>query len=94
MAGTESIAANLLDAEATMKAVAGSDMVYLLVGIEYKHTVWQRDWPIIMRNVINACKAAGAPLIFFDNVYQIIQTLGSVVCDHLRLAHEMAIGIV
>jgi nucleoside-diphosphate-sugar epimerase len=27
------------------------------------------QWPVIMTNVINACKESGARLIFFDNVY-------------------------
>ena len=65
----EIIAADLLNEEQVVKAVAGSDIVYLLAGLEYNHKVWQRDWPVIMSNVINACKAAKAKLIFFDNVY-------------------------
>ncbi len=67
--GAESIAANLLDREQVLKAVAGSEIVYLLVGLTYEAKVWKAEWPIIMRNVIDACKAAGAKLIFFDNVY-------------------------
>ncbi len=69
VANAEIVTANLLNKDEVAKAVAGSDMVYLLVGIEYNHKVWQKEWPIIMRNVIEACKAANAPLIFFDNVY-------------------------
>ncbi len=65
----ETIAADLLNEEQVMKAVAGSGIVYLLVGLEYNYKVWQRDWPVLMRNVINACKAAKAKLIFFDSVY-------------------------
>ncbi len=69
VAGAEVIAADLLNEEEVMKAVAGSGIVYLLVGLEYNHKVWQRDWPVLMRNVIKACKHANAKLIFFDNVY-------------------------
>lgn len=65
----EVIAADLLNAEQVMMAVDGSHIVYLLVGLEYKYKVWQRDWPVLMRNVIAACKKWGAKLIFFDNVY-------------------------
>lgn len=67
--GAESIPANLLDREQVFHAVEGSDIVYLLVGLEYKAAVWQKEWPVIMRNVIDACKAAQAKLIFFDNAY-------------------------
>jgi nucleoside-diphosphate-sugar epimerase len=69
VAGATSFAANLLNRDEVFKAVEGSSIVYLLVGIEYDHKVWKRDWPVIMQNVIDACKTAKAKLIFFDNVY-------------------------
>ena len=65
----QNIAADMLKEDQVAAVVNGSDVVYLLVGLEYNYKVWQRDWPVIMRNVINACKAANAKLIFFDNVY-------------------------
>lgn len=52
-----------------LAAVDGSEVVYLLVGIEYKTAVWRRTWPIIMENVIAACQAHGSKLVFMDNVY-------------------------
>ena len=67
--GTESVAADVLDYEQVLHAVKGSDIVYMLVGIQYNATIWERDWPVIMRNVITACKATNARLIFFDNAY-------------------------
>ncbi|MBD0257796.1 MAG: NAD-dependent epimerase/dehydratase family protein [Cytophagales bacterium] len=67
--GTETAAADVLDYEQVLRAVEGSGVVYLLIGIRYDHRVWRRDWPVIMQNVINACKATGAKLIFFDDVY-------------------------
>lgn len=51
------------------KAIAGSEVVYLTVGLVYNIKVWQRDWPVIMQNVIEACKKHGAKLVFLDNVY-------------------------
>src|SRR5450631_4099080 len=66
---TETIAADLTDKEQTVRAVAGSNVVYLLVGLKYDHKVWQEMWPRVMSNTIEACKRAGAKLIFFDNVY-------------------------
>jgi nucleoside-diphosphate-sugar epimerase len=67
--GVESITADLSDAKQTLEAVKGSSIVYLLVGLEYEYKVWLEKWPLIMTNTINACKATGAKLIFFDNVY-------------------------
>jgi nucleoside-diphosphate-sugar epimerase len=67
--GAENINADMLNRDAVFEAVKGSDFVYLLVGLEYKLKVWKASWPVIVRNVIDACKAAGAGLIFFDNVY-------------------------
>jgi len=61
--------ADLLDARATADAVAGSEIVYLVAGLQYNASVWQEQWPRVMRNTIDACKAHGAKLVFFDNVY-------------------------
>jgi len=69
VAGGEVFAADLADQEQTMRAVAGSSVVYLLVGLKYDLRVWQELWPRIMANAIEACKRAQAKLIFFDNVY-------------------------
>src|ERR1700674_328208 len=69
VAGAELLAADLTDQEQTIRAVTGSSLVYLLVGLKYDHRVWQELWPRIMANTIEACKRAQANLIFFDNVY-------------------------
>jgi nucleoside-diphosphate-sugar epimerase len=66
---TEVMAADVTDQEQTVRAVAGSNVVYLLVGLNYDHNLWAEMWPRIMANAIEACKRAGAKLIFFDNVY-------------------------
>jgi len=69
VAGGEVVAADLADREQTIRAVAGSSVVHLLVGLKYDLRVWQELWPRIMANTIEACKRAQAKLIFFDNVY-------------------------
>ncbi len=69
VSGAENVKADVTDRNAVFEAVKGSDFVYLLVGLEYSLKVWKAAWPVIMRNVVDACKAAGAGLIFFDNVY-------------------------
>lgn len=69
VAGAETMAADVLNREQVFEAVRGSEIVYMLVGIQYNIEIWRRDWPVIIRNVIDACKAANATLIFFDNAY-------------------------
>jgi nucleoside-diphosphate-sugar epimerase len=65
----EVFSADLLDAEATANAVAGSAITYLVAGLKYDHKVWQEQWPMVMRNTIDACRRHGSALVFFDNVY-------------------------
>lgn len=50
-------------------AIAGSEVVYLVVGFEYKLKEWQEKWPRLMRSTIDACIKHKARLVFFDNVY-------------------------
>jgi nucleoside-diphosphate-sugar epimerase len=61
--------ANLTDPAQTMKAVEGSDVVYLTAGLQYNINIWRDLWPKIMKNVIDACERHNAKLVFFDNVY-------------------------
>lgn len=61
--------ADLTDASQVEKAVEGSEVVYLLVGFDYKLKVWQHNWPRLMRATIDACIKHHAKLVFFDNVY-------------------------
>ena len=51
------------------KAIAGSEIVYVTIGFEYKLSVWQNIWPRFLKEVINSCKIYNAKLVFFDNVY-------------------------
>ena len=51
------------------EAIAGSEVVYLVVGLEYRLNVWEETWPKLMKSVIDACIRQNARLVFFDNVY-------------------------
>jgi nucleoside-diphosphate-sugar epimerase len=51
------------------QAVKGSDVVYLVVGLDYNIKVWEDQWPKLMKATINACIKNKARLVFFDNVY-------------------------
>ena len=76
--GAEVFQADVLNRDQVFQAVKGSDFVYLLVGLEYNRKVWKTEWPVIMRNAIDACKASGARLIFFDNVYMYGRVNGNI----------------
>lgn len=66
--------ADLLDAGDTLGAVEGSEIVYLTAGLPMDTRLWVAQWPVIMKNVIDACAAHGARLVFFDNTYMYPQT--------------------
>lgn len=51
------------------KAIEGSEVVYLVVGFEYRTKVWEVQWPALMRETVDACVRQNVKLVFFDNVY-------------------------
>lgn len=61
--------ADLLNVEDVNKALEGSSIAYLTVGLPYSSEVWLRDWPIIMKNVVAGSKKHGCKLVYFDNTY-------------------------
>lgn len=61
--------ADLSNPATVEKAVEGSEIVYLVVGFDYKLSVWEEKWPGLMRATIDACIKHNAKLVFFDNVY-------------------------
>jgi nucleoside-diphosphate-sugar epimerase len=61
--------ADLLDAKQVQIALADTEVAYLVVGLPYKAKLWAEQWPIVMKNVIDACKATNTKLVFFDNIY-------------------------
>lgn len=65
----ELMQANLVDPKQVDNAVKGSAIAYLVAGLEYKTSVWQEQWPVIMQNVIAACQKHQCKLVFFDNMY-------------------------
>jgi nucleoside-diphosphate-sugar epimerase len=74
--GAESFKADVTQYSETLESIRQSDVVHLCVGLEYNIKVWQEKWHKIMRNTIDACKEAGAKLIFFDNVYMYGHVVG------------------
>lgn len=63
--------ANLSNRVEVFRAVEGSEIVYLTLGYEYNTKLWQKMWPPLIKNTIDACSKYGSKLVFFDNVYAI-----------------------
>ena len=67
--GDHLFSADLTDPDEVMKAVEGSEIVYLTAGFPYSYKVWKTTWPLVISNVLKACKGYNTKLVFFDNVY-------------------------
>ena len=65
----ELMAADLLDPAAVLKAVEGSEVVYVTIGFLYDAKFWEKIWVPFLRSTIDACAAHKAKLVFFDNNY-------------------------
>lgn len=70
----ELVSADLMDASQTLQAVEGSEIVYMTAGLPIDSQLWVERWPVMMRNVIDACEAHSAKLVYFDNTYMYPQT--------------------
>ncbi|OYU97692.1 MAG: NAD-dependent dehydratase [Bacteroidetes bacterium B1(2017)] len=68
-ASDELVSADLTNERQTFEAVKGSEVAYLTIGLPYSLSSWETQWPIVMANVINACKEHQTKLVFLDNVY-------------------------
>jgi nucleoside-diphosphate-sugar epimerase len=64
-------AADLNDRQQVLKAVENSTVCYLTIGYEYDTKLWQEKWPLLIKNVVDACAQHRCKLVFFDNVYAI-----------------------
>jgi nucleoside-diphosphate-sugar epimerase len=63
------LACDVKDLAATKTAVAGASAVICAIGLTYDSAIWSCDWPVVMGNLLEACTAAGARLVFVDNLY-------------------------
>ncbi|WAA65583.1 NAD-dependent epimerase/dehydratase family protein [Microbacterium oxydans] len=61
--------ADLLDAAQTAAAVEGSDVVYFTAGLPADTELWERQFPTMLRNALDATRNAGAKFAYFDNTY-------------------------
>ncbi|MFT4119157.1 NAD-dependent epimerase/dehydratase family protein [Bradyrhizobium sp.] len=63
------ISANLLDPQQTMEAVKGSRVVYFTAGLPPDTRIWETQFPVMLKNSLDACRVAGASFAYFDNTY-------------------------
>lgn len=65
----ELLAADLLNRDEVRSAVEGTSVAYVTVGLPYDIKVWEKKWPVLIKNVLTACKEQDCRLVFFDNIY-------------------------
>jgi len=70
------VAADLIDAAQTAAAVKGSSVVYFTAGLPPDTALWERQFPAMLRNALDASRAAGARFAYFDNTYMYPQDDG------------------
>ncbi len=68
-ANTTFLRANLEDAATTQSVLTEMDTVVCAVGIPYVSKIYTRVWPIVMRNLLEACSKSGARFVFADSLY-------------------------
>jgi nucleoside-diphosphate-sugar epimerase len=74
--GTTTCSADISDPAQTLDALRDTAVVYCCIGLAYNYSLWRRQWPRIIDNIIAACQQTQAKLLFFDNVYMYGQTAG------------------
>lgn len=65
----EVFSADLSIREKAIEAVKGSEIAYFTLGLPISSDLWEKQFPLILRNVIDACKINKTKLVFFDNTY-------------------------
>src|SRR5262249_8979585 len=68
-AGAQFARCDVLDPESVRAATKGASEVVAVFGFAHDSAVWTNAWPRAMTNLLDACEAARARLVFFDNLY-------------------------
>ncbi len=63
------VSANLLDARQTAEAVKSSSVVYFTAGMPPDTQLWETQFPVMLKNALDACRVVGASFAYFDNTY-------------------------
>ncbi len=67
--GASFMACDVLDADAVLRATTGAAQIVVAIGFPYEAKVWRTAWPKAMTNLVAACEATGARMVFVDNLY-------------------------
>ena len=68
------VSADLMNAQQTLDAVKGSQIVYFTAGLPPDSDVWETQFPTMLKNALEASRATGAKFVYFDNTYMYPQT--------------------
>ena len=79
------VSANLLNPAQTAQAVKGSSIVYFTAGLPPDTTLWESQFPIMLKNALDASRAVGAKFVYFDNTYMYPQD-GRVLTEDVMFA--------
>lgn len=60
---------NALNQIDVRSAAQDATHIYVTIGLQYNHRIWQTDWPVIIDNVIDAARKEKSKIVFFDNAY-------------------------
>jgi len=61
--------ADLTDPKQAIVATKGCEIAYFTLGLPISSELWEKQFPLITKNVVEACKINGTKLVFFDNTY-------------------------
>lgn len=62
---------DVIDEQAVLRAVAGAEQIVVAIGMPYDSKVWRTAWPKAMSNLLEACAATHARMVFVDNLYML-----------------------
>jgi nucleoside-diphosphate-sugar epimerase len=74
--GVTAVAGNALDAAFCRATLQGAAVAYHCMNPKYEAATWASQLPVIHRNLVAGCAAAGARLVVLDNVYALGRTGG------------------
>lgn len=90
----ESIQADIFNLEEYKKAISGASYIYLAIGLLYETKFWEKNWPLVMENTIEASKFTNAKLIFLDNIYMYSNPLPDSFDEHTEQFPKTKKGII
>lgn len=67
--GVAFTACDVIDRASVANAIAGAAQVVVAIGFPYDGALWTSAWPQAMANLLDGCEAAGARMVFIDNLY-------------------------